>query len=115
MKISHPNITPKELSVFAKRLKQARLRAGITQEKLGILAGIDEFSASARINQYERSKHLPDFNTTERLAEALKVPAPFFYASNDEMAEWILAFDSRERDSQDREAAEPEGKSQGLS
>lgn len=38
-------------SVFPKRLKQARLRSGLTQEQLGIQAGIDEFSASARVNQ----------------------------------------------------------------
>lgn len=32
------------------RLKEARRRAGLTQEKLGILAGLDEASASTRIN-----------------------------------------------------------------
>ncbi|HGU4535105.1 TPA: XRE family transcriptional regulator, partial [Escherichia coli] len=34
------------------RLKKARLNAGLTQEQLGILVGIDECSASARMNQY---------------------------------------------------------------
>lgn len=82
----------KDLPVFAHRLKQARLRVGISQERLGILAHIDEFSASARINQYERGKHLPDFNTAERLAHALGVPTPYFYAREDDLAEWILSF-----------------------
>ena len=30
-------------SIFPKRLKQARLRSGPTQEQLGVQAGIDEF------------------------------------------------------------------------
>lgn len=75
---------------IAKRLKQARLKAGLSQKQLGIAAGIDEFSASPRINQYERGKHKPDFNTAERLAKALGVPTPFLYTRNDDMAEIIL-------------------------
>ena len=55
-------------AVIAGRLKKARKRAGISQEQLG-LAGIDEPSASARINQYERGKHTPDHVTVARLAE----------------------------------------------
>ena len=47
--------------MLTKRLKEARLRAGLSQEKLGILAGIDEASASVRMNQYEKGKHTPDF------------------------------------------------------
>jgi transcriptional regulator with XRE-family HTH domain len=74
------------------RLKEARLRAGFTQMQLGVAAGIDEYSASARINQYERGKHWPDFGTAERLAAVLDVPAAFFYARDDALAEWILCF-----------------------
>ena len=74
--------------VFAIRLKEARKRAEISQEKLGVLAGIDEFSASARMNQYERGKHVPDF----LMAEKLGVPAAYFYARDDRLAEYILDF-----------------------
>lgn len=35
--------------IFCKRLKEARLAAGLSQKKLGIAAGIDEFVASTRI------------------------------------------------------------------
>lgn len=73
-------------SVFAKRLKQARLRSGLTQEELGVLAGIDEFSASARINQYERGKHLPHALTGQHLARALHVPTSFLYEEDDLLA-----------------------------
>ncbi len=79
-------------SPIAKRLKQARLKAGLSQKELGIAAGIDEFSASPRINQYERGKHTPDFTMMERLAKALCVPTPFLYASSDDIAELILLF-----------------------
>jgi DNA-binding XRE family transcriptional regulator len=48
------------ISIVAKRLKEARLLAGISQKKLGIKAGIDEFTASARINQYEKGAHMPN-------------------------------------------------------
>ncbi|GHT98836.1 hypothetical protein FACS1894154_04830 [Betaproteobacteria bacterium] len=80
------------VTIFASRLKQARLLAGYTQMQLGVAAQIDEYSASARINQYERGKHWPDFGTAQRLALALKVPDAFFYAVDDRLAELILCF-----------------------
>ncbi len=80
------------MSVVARRLKEARLRVGISQKQLGIKAGIDDFSASARINQYERGKHMPDLQTMERLASVLEVPAAYFYCSDSELAEVILKF-----------------------
>ena len=78
--------------MIAKRIKQARELAGLSQQELGIKAGIDELSASSRISQYERGVHAPDFPTTERLAKVLRVPAPFLYAADDSLAAWILAF-----------------------
>lgn len=81
-----------ERSVVARRLKEARLRAALSQKQLGIKAGIDEFSASPRINQYERGKHSPDVSTVERLARVLKVPTPYFYARDDDLAQVILRF-----------------------
>src|SRR6185312_12403774 len=80
------------ISVIARRIKQARELAGLSQQELGIKAGIDELSASSRISQYERGVHAPDFPTAERLAKVLRVPAPFLYAVDDSLATWILAF-----------------------
>jgi transcriptional regulator with XRE-family HTH domain len=71
------------VSLFAKRLKEARLRANVSQEKLGVLAGFDEMSASARMNQYETGKHVPVFSDAQRIAKALNVPAAYFYAEGD--------------------------------
>jgi transcriptional regulator with XRE-family HTH domain len=82
------------VSIVAMRLKQARLRIGISQKQLGLRAGIDEFSSSARINQYERGKHMPDLHTLTRLAEVLRVPVAYFYAQDAELAEFIEQFSS---------------------
>jgi transcriptional regulator with XRE-family HTH domain len=80
------------MSTLAKRLKEARLRAGLSQERLGVLAGIDEMTSSARMNQYERGKHAPDWLTVQRLATVLQVPVAYFYAEDDAAAELLLAF-----------------------
>ena len=81
------------MSVLAKRLREARLVAGLSQERLGVLAGIDEASASARMNQYERGKHEPDWLTVQNIASVLKVPVAYFYADDAE-AELLLAFNA---------------------
>lgn len=78
--------------MIARRMREARLKVGLSQKMLGIAAGIDEFSASPRINQYETGKHIPDFATTERLAEVLGVPTPFLYARDDQVAELLLLY-----------------------
>ena len=80
------------MATFARRLKEARLRIGLSQERLGVLAGIDEASASARMNQYERSKHEPDWLTVQRLASVLDVPVAYLYAEDDAMAEMLLLY-----------------------
>lgn len=79
-------------SPVSKRLKEARVAAGLSQKSLGIAAGIDEFSASARMNQYETGKHTPDYLTLTRIAKVLKLPTAYFYAEADELAELIQLF-----------------------
>lgn len=79
-------------SPFPKRLKQARKDRRLSQKQLGILSGMDEFSASARMNQYEKGVHSPDFKTVKALAEVLKVPTAFLYCEEDDLAEQIANF-----------------------
>ncbi len=83
---------PKVVTPLPKRLKAARLAAGLSQKALGIAAGVDEFGASARLNQYERGIHAPDYATAHRLARVLKVPTAYLYANDDIHAELLLAF-----------------------
>lgn len=80
---------PHTLNVFATRLKLARQAKKISQERLGILAGIDPSSASARMNQYERGKHIPDFLMVSQIAKVLELPTAYFYVDDDLLAEII--------------------------
>ena len=57
-----------------------------------MLAGIDEASASARMNRYERRKHQPDFSMVERIAKVLNVPEAYFYAKDDNLARLVVTF-----------------------
>jgi transcriptional regulator with XRE-family HTH domain len=77
---------------FGKRLKQARELANLSQKKLGILAGIEESNASAIMNQYERGTHLPKFPLVRNIARALNVPAAYFFADEDEIAELLILY-----------------------
>lgn len=81
-----------QTSVFSRRLKEARSASEFSQRSLGIAAGLDPFVASARINRYEKGVHLPDIATAQRLADALKVPLPYFFADDDGLAGMILHY-----------------------
>lgn len=78
--------------IFCKRLKEARLAAGLSQKKLGIAAGIDEFVASTRINRYEKGVHEVDINTAQKLADVLNIPLAYLYVENDQLATIIMDF-----------------------
>ncbi|AYH02557.1 helix-turn-helix transcriptional regulator [Pectobacterium parmentieri] len=72
------------------RLKTARLQANLTQEKLGVLAGIEEATARSRISQYESGIHRPTFEMMCAFAKVLKVPECYFYTVDDDFSEVIL-------------------------
>lgn len=78
--------------IFCKRLKEARLAANLSQKKLGIASGIDEFVASTRINRYEKGVHEVDIDTAQRLADVLNVPLAYFYTKDDQLALIIREF-----------------------
>ncbi len=65
-------------SLFGKRLREARKRMGIAQDKLGVAIGMDESCSSARISRYETGTHEPPIATVEKIAIALNVPLPYF-------------------------------------
>lgn len=78
--------------IFCKRLKEARLAAGLSQKQLGIASGIDEFVASTRINRYEKGVHEVDIETAQRLADVLDVPLAYFYTKDDQLASVVRKF-----------------------
>lgn len=86
------NVTSPVKSLFGRRLREARLRAGIAQDKLGVMIGLDEGSSSARMSRYESGVHEPSFVWVVKMADALKVPAAYFYCDDDRLAEIMLAY-----------------------
>lgn len=62
------------------------------QDRLGVLAGLEESSSSARISRYESGIHEPPLSFAESLARILGVPAAYFYCSDDRLAEIILHY-----------------------
>ena len=87
-------------SPLPKRLKEARKIAGLSQRKLGVASGMDEFSAGPRMNQYETGKHTPDFLTLKRIADVLLVPIAYFYTENDMLAEITRIFEQFDENQQ---------------
>lgn len=77
-------------SVFGRRLRAARERAGLPQERLGVLTGLDEGSSSARISRYETGVHEPPFKVAQRIAAVLDVPTAYLYCAEDELAAFLL-------------------------
>lgn len=77
-------------TTIGKRIREARVRAGLTQEELGVAIGLDEGPASARISRYESGVHFPSSQLIQPLADALAVPAAYLVAENDRIASIIL-------------------------
>ncbi len=69
------------------RLKEARKLIGISQKDLGIRIGMDESSASGRMNHYEKGRHVPDVETLRKIAAELNVPLNYFFCEDELSAE----------------------------
>jgi transcriptional regulator with XRE-family HTH domain len=77
-------------STVGARIRSARLSMGLSQEKLGVLIGLDEESAKTRISRYESGIHEPAIETSYLIAKALDVPLAFLYCENDLLANLIV-------------------------
>jgi transcriptional regulator with XRE-family HTH domain len=93
---THPN------TLFGRRLREARLRAGIPQDQLGVAIGLDESCSSARISRYETGIHEPPLTIAEKLAEALAIPLPYFYCEDDRLAELIMRYATLDPEGRER-------------
>ena len=82
------------------RLKTARKKAGLTQQQLGMRLGMEQSSASARMNQYEKGKHAPDYQTMQRIAAELGLPVAYFYCDDELLAELICAISTLKKEEQ---------------
>lgn len=70
-------------AVVALRIREAREAAGLSQEALGVLAGIEEATAKVSISQYENGRHTPPLSMIEKIAGALAKPVTWFICSDD--------------------------------
>lgn len=103
---------------FGARLREARERAGLAQDHLGVLIGLDEGCASARISRYETGVHQPQFETARKLAAVLQVPVTYFYCESDWLAALVCRAaqcSSEERAALDDWFSQLEGKPKGPS
>lgn len=75
------------------RLKEARKKAKITQKELGVRIGMEQSSASGRMNHYEKGRHIPDISTLRRMAEELNVPLHYFFCEDEISAKLVCAVD----------------------
>lgn len=80
------------MSVFGARLKAARAAREMSQERVGVLAGIEEATARSRISHYENGRTIPDLATAKNIARALNVPTAYLYADTQEEADLLLAY-----------------------
>jgi len=80
------------LTIFGKRLRAARLRVGIPQDRLGVQIGLDEGTASARMSRYETGTHEPPYEVAAKIAQALAIPAAYLYCEDDALARMILGW-----------------------
>jgi transcriptional regulator with XRE-family HTH domain len=66
---------------------------GLAQDKFGVLLGLDEHTASARISRYESGIHEPPLKTAQLIASILDVPTCYMYCEDNRLAELILKCD----------------------
>ncbi|MCT6721607.1 helix-turn-helix domain-containing protein [Acidovorax sp. K2F] len=78
-------------NVVGRRMRSRREELGWSQEKVGVLIGIDESSARARISRYELGTHEAPVKTARQIADALGVPLAYLYCEDDEVANLLLA------------------------
>ncbi|MDO3620217.1 helix-turn-helix transcriptional regulator [Ralstonia pseudosolanacearum] len=78
------------MGVLARRIRQARLAAGMSQVELALEAGIEPETASSRMSRYESGLRIPDPELVERMAAVLSRPPGWFYEPNEQLAELLL-------------------------
>lgn len=90
------------MTTFSKRLKEARKARGVSQERLGIDAGIEPASASARMNQYEKGVHQPGESIVKQIAAVLNLPVAYFYCESDDEAHLLQCFHCLKKEERER-------------
>lgn len=77
-------------NVVGRRMRARREELGWSQEKVGVLIGIDESSSRARISRYELGTHEPPVKTARLIADALNVPLAYLCCEDEDIATLLL-------------------------
>lgn len=77
-------------STLGERLRLRRKLLNLSQEAVGVSIGLDESCSRVRISRYEDGIHESNIATVKMLANALQVPALYFYCERNLIAELIL-------------------------
>lgn len=75
------------------RGSKLRVKSQDHPKDLGVKIGMEQSSASGRMNHYEKGRHVPDIGTLERMAEELDVPLNYFFCRSELSAELACAID----------------------
>lgn len=73
-----------------KRLKEAREAAGMTQESLSQLVGVEGINSRSRLSSYEVGRTEPPYSLIVKIARALDYPEGYFYTMDDAFAASML-------------------------
>lgn len=92
-------------TVVGRRIRARREELGWSQERVGVLIGIEESSSRARISRYERGVHEPPVATARLIARALEVPLPYLYCDDDAVAALLVALYRLPDDQRSRRAS----------
>lgn len=87
--------------IFGQRLRHARLRRNLAQDELGVIAGLEESSSSARMSRYENGVHAPPIQFVDALAHVLEISPAYFFCPDDQLADLIFIYSNlsdRKRD-----------------
>ena len=77
-------------NVVGRLMRARREELGWSQERVGVLIGIDESSSRARISRYELGTHEPPVKTARLIADALNVPLAYLYCEDEDIATLLL-------------------------
>lgn len=91
-------------TIVGRRMRARREELGWSQEKVGVLIGIDESSSRARISRYELGVHEPPIATARLIASALGVSLPYLYCEDDAVAQLLQALHQLSKDQRNRTA-----------
>lgn len=68
------------------------MAAGLSQEKLSELLGVEGVNTRSRLSSYEVGRTEPPFCLVKRIAQILDYPANYFYTEDDAFAKTVLAY-----------------------